>query len=130
MRVKREARGLLAMIESLSEWRPKAAGRNATAELLTVLRFCSAPTFATFLFGIGDSENPVNHVGGCKSLIQKVDNMIGLTIMMNVPAGNYWCSEADDVVHYIRTIDYNEESELGINDMKLQEQTSDANTRR
>ena len=69
-------------------------------------------------FGIGDSASSESRER-MQSLIQKLDNMIGLTIILNDPAGNSWCSQADDVVHYVRTFDDNEE--LGINDMKVED---------
>lgn len=68
-------------------------------------------------FGIGDSASSDSR-HKMQSLIQKLDNMIGLTIILDDPAGNSWCSDADDVLHYERTFDQDEE--LGINDMKVE----------
>ena len=45
-------------------------------------------------FGIGDSASSESRER-MQSLIQKLDNMIGLTIILNDPAGNSWCSQAD-----------------------------------
>lgn len=67
-------------------------------------------------FGIGDSATSESR-HNMESLIAKMKDMVGLTIIMDDPAGNSWCQEADEVVHYERTFEQNEE--LGINDMRV-----------
>jgi zinc finger protein len=51
------------------------------------------------------------------NLIAKLDNMIGLTIILDDPTGNTFVEQADDVVHYERTVQQNDD--LGLNDMKV-----------
>lgn len=67
-------------------------------------------------FGFGDSASNESR-DRMQSLIHKLDNMIGLTIILDDPSGNSWCEHPDEVVHYERTFEHNEE--LGLNDMNV-----------
>lgn len=68
-------------------------------------------------FGVGDSASEETKKK-LDTLITKLDTMIGLTIILDDPTGNTFIEKADDVVHYERSFQQNED--LGINDMKVE----------
>ena len=68
-------------------------------------------------FALGDSADAEARAK-LTALIDRLDQGIGLTLVLDDAAGNSWCSAADEVLHYERTFDQNEE--LGINDMRVE----------
>lgn len=68
-------------------------------------------------FGIGDSATEETKKK-MDDLIAKLDNMIGLTVILDDPTGNTFIEKADEVVRYERTFEQNED--LGLNDMKVE----------
>jgi len=68
-------------------------------------------------FGVGDSASQETR-SKLTALIARLDNMIGLTIILDDPTGNTYVEKADDVVRYERTFEQNED--LGINDMRVE----------
>lgn len=94
------------------ELEPNGQGRYTTAEgLFKGIRdqLSSANPFAC-----GDSgENEK-----MKNILEKLDNPIGLTLILDDPAGNSWMDKPDFSGKYTRTWQQNEE--LGLNDMKVE----------
>lgn len=68
-------------------------------------------------FVIGDSAS-VESRKKMEELVKKLNNVIGLTIILDDPSGASFVEMATDVVHYERTFEQNEE--LGLNDMKTE----------
>lgn len=65
----------------------------------------------------GDSEDAKMKMKYNKFL-NKLDNIIGLTIILDDPCGNSFIDQPDKIEHYERTNEQNEE--LGLNDMKTE----------
>ena len=65
----------------------------------------------------GDSEEASIRIK-YSELIQKLDNLIGLTLILDDPCGNSFIEETDKIEHYERTNEQNDE--LGISDMKTE----------
>lgn len=65
-------------------------------------------------FFYGDSEEAVMR-SKYNEFLTKLDNMIGLTLILDDPCGNSFIEKSDNIEHYERTNEQNEE--LGLNDM-------------
>lgn len=50
--------------------------------------------------------------------LKKLDELVGLTIILDDPCGNSFIERSDSIEHYERTNEQNEE--LGLNDMVLE----------
>lgn len=64
-------------------------------------------------FALGDSSR----TDKLKTIIETLDEPIGLTLELDDPAGNSWVYQADHTEKYTRTWQQNED--LGLNDMKV-----------
>ncbi|RWS21395.1 zinc finger protein ZPR1-like protein [Leptotrombidium deliense] len=56
------------------------------------------------------------------ALFNKLESLVGLTVILDDPCGNSFVEKADSVQNYERTFEQNEE--LGLNDMKTENYTS------
>lgn len=65
-------------------------------------------------FAFGDSSENEK----LKSVLERLDNPMGLTLQLDDPAGNSWMYQADSTENYTRSWQQNED--LGLNDMKVE----------
>lgn len=98
------------------ELNSSGAGRYTTVEGIIETIKKQLTEANPFAFGDAAASDPNSQK--LRDLIKKMDNMIGLTVILDDPAGNSWIMDADEVTHYERTFEQNEE--LGINDMKTE----------
>lgn len=77
-------------------------------------------------FVTGDSANPEAR-GKLEALLNRLENLMGLTIILDDPSGNSYVENPDEVTRYDRTFEQNDD--LGLNDMKTENyQTQDADS--
>lgn len=68
-------------------------------------------------FVIGDSAS-TESLHKMEQVIKKLDNLIGMTVILDDPSGASFVEHSTNVTHYERTFEQNEQ--LGLNDMKTE----------